>query len=394
MIAVQAGRPATWEPVRRGLVWSAFKRAVPALGVPRRVVELVDYLIGCTMDADWTEGEGRLLAWPSNDTLMDVLDIGLSQVKTLLRVAQEHGLIEMCDSANGKRYGRRVNGHVVEAYGFDLAPFAARYAEFLAIAAAHEERRREGNRLRGRIGALRRHILSLIDTGTEQGPMTADWSALARQACELATLRGDSRDPTCLASIMGRLMALFEEVQAALAAAKPVETGPREPEIRPHYTPTKNHLIAKANTVVAGLEKPWLPGRKENEEPFIQPRCDQTSALRGFVVTTDFLLKIAPSFRGWVKNGHPRWNELEEAAGYVRSELNISSHVWGQACVVLGRMEAVTTLATISARHTAGKVRSPGGLLRRMVDLHQLGKLRLDRTLFGLAGSLSNTSNT
>ncbi len=384
MIAVQAGRPSTWEPVRRGLVWSAFKRAVPALGVPRRVVELIDYLVGCTMDVDWMEGDGRLLVWPSNDILMDALDIGLSQIKTLLRLAQEHGLIEMCDSANGKRYGWRANGRVVEAYGFDLAPFAARHAEFQAIAAAHEERRREGRHLRGRIGALRGHILSLIDTGAEQSAGAADWAALARQACELAALRGDSRDPTYLGTIVGRLTALFEEVQAALATLEPVETDPKGSETRPHYTPTNHRLIAKANTVVVGPSEPWLPRRKGSEAPCILPRHGQTSALRGFVVTTDFLLKIAPSFRGWVCSAHPSWSELEEAAGYVRSELDISLHAWGQACVVLGRVEAVTMLATISARHMAGKVRSPGGLLRRMVELHQLGKLRLDRTLFGL----------
>lgn len=392
MISVQAGRPSTWEPVRRGLVWGAFKRAVPALGVPRRVVELIDYLVGCTMDADWMEGDGRLLVWPSNDVLMDALDVGLSQIKTLLRLAQEHGLIEMCDSANGKRYGWRADGRVVEAYGFDLAPFAARYAEFQAIAAAHEERRREGRHLRGRIGALRRHILSLIDTGAEQSAGAADWSALARQACELAALRGDSRDPTYLGIIVERLTVLFKEAQAALATLEPVETDPKGSETRPQYTPTNYLPIAKANTVVVGPKEPWLPRRKKGEAACILPSHSQSSALRGFVVTTDFLLKIAPSFRGWVRSAHPSWSELEEAAVYVRSELDISLHAWGQACVVLGRMEAVTMLATISARHTAGKVHSPGGLLRRMVDLHQLGKLRLDRTLFGLASVHFNKS--
>ena len=52
---------------------------------------------------------------------------------------------------------------------------------------------------------------------------------------------------------------------------------------------------------------------------------------------------------------------------------------------MLGQEEAITTLAAICARHAAGKVRSPDGLLRRMVELHQKGELRLDRTLFGLA---------
>ncbi len=59
--------------------------------------------------------------------------------------------------------------------------------------------------------------------------------------------------------------------------------------------------------------------------------------------------------------------------------------MWGQARVLLGQEEAITALAAIRARHAVGKVRSPGGLLRRMVELHQKGELRLDRTLFGLA---------
>jgi replication initiation protein RepC len=55
---------------------------------------------------------------------------------------------------------------------------------------------------------------------------------------------------------------------------------------------------------------------------------------------------------------------------------------------MLGQEEAITVLAAICARHAAGKVRSPGGLLRRIMELHQAGTLRLDRTLFGLADRL------
>ncbi|HEY0206872.1 MAG TPA: hypothetical protein VGC15_22305, partial [Acetobacteraceae bacterium] len=46
-------------------------------------------------------------------------------------------------------------------------------------------------------------------------------------------------------------------------------------------------------------------------------------------------------------------------------------------------------LAAICARHATGKVRSPGGLLRRRVELHQAGGSRLDQTLFGLADKLN-----
>ena len=114
----------------------------------------------------------------------------------------------------------------------------------------------------------------------------------------------------------------------------------------------------------------------------------QRSALRGFVVTPGFILMIAPAFRDWVSSARPGWSELDQAAAGVRTALGISPHVWGQAYLTLGREEAITALAAICARHAAGKVASPGSLLRCMVELHEKGSLRLDRTLFGLADKL------
>jgi replication initiation protein RepC len=78
-------------------------------------------------------------------------------------------------------------------------------------------------------------------------------------------------------------------------------------------------------------------------------RGERQSALRGFVVTPEFILTIAPAFRGWVRSARPGWGELAEAAWLVRSELGVSQHAWGQACVVLGRMEAVTVLGLSTA---------------------------------------------
>jgi len=69
----------------------------------------------------------------------------------------------------------------------------------------------------------------------------------------------------------------------------------------------------------------------------------------------------------------------------------VSKHAWGQACVILGQQPAVVALACIAARHGRGLVQSPGGLLRRMVELHEAGTLRLDRTLFGLADELTQS---
>ena len=133
----------------------------------------------------------------------------------------------------------------------------------------------------------------------------------------------------------------------------------------------------------------------------IRPRADRTadvdsgkrerkqeSALRGFNVSPAFVVQIAPSFALWNKNPAPSWMELLDTTTMVRHELGISQHAWGQACEALGRIEAIVMLAAIDARRSAGEVQSPGGLLRKMVELHRGGTLRLDKTLFGLADKL------
>ena len=100
-------------------------------------------------------------------------------------------------------------------------------------------------------------------------------------------------------------------------------------------------------------------------------------------------MMAAPALRDWVGSARVGWSELYEAADHVRSALGVSPHAWGQACLMLGRQEAVTALAAICVRHAEGKVKkSPGALLRRMVELHGEGKLRLDKTCFGLADRL------
>ena len=114
------------------------------------------------------------------------------------------------------------------------------------------------------------------------------------------------------------------------------------------------------------------------------PSC----VLRGFVVTPGFILEIAPIFRDWTSSAWPSWDELGRVAYDVRGAIGISPHAWGQAWTTLGGDGAITALAAICARHAAGGVKSPGGLLRKMVDLHGKGTLRLDATLFGLADKL------
>ena len=108
-------------------------------------------------------------------------------------------------------------------------------------------------------------------------------------------------------------------------------------------------------------------------------------ALRGFPATPQFVLQIAPLFRDHVRRPNPDWSDLVQAAFEVRASLGISQHCWGSACEALGRVEATVAVAAIAAKHSQGRVTSPGGYLRAFVKAYKEGRLQLDRTLLGLA---------
>jgi replication initiation protein RepC len=409
-LRAETARGIPLSPSSPGRALAALKRAAAALGVPRRVVDLVDCLMSYSQPQDWAGGPGLgPIVWPSDAELEDRLCVGPSQRKAIVRAALDAGYVRLRRSPTGKRWGYRDTGgrgaRIVDAYGFDLAPLAERTPEFECVTFEWEARREEGRRLRREITSSRNHVLSLVDLATAQNLDGAGWSGVAAQADALWRERGAQRDPLLLVPIAARLRALSinvqEQVTAALTAVEAVKNAPAGAEYRPHLTTTTQLSIALANTDPAneaGPNRPIAEQEKGSDGHLNQPATPQpprvgptreieiqASALRGFVVTPAFILAVAPIFRDWTCSARAGWDELDQAAAHVRSALGICPHAWGQACIALGTREAITALAAICARHAAGQVRSPGGLLRKMVELHQTGGLRLDRTLFGLA---------
>lgn len=364
-----------------GAVLSAFKKAAPALHISRRLVDLIDHLMGYTIAADW-RGAWNPVVWPSNAELAECLGLELSRLKELLRAAIDAGFLIARDHGTRKRFGKRGEaGRIIYAFGFDLSPLAERMPAFQLAAAEHQARREEGRELRREISRLRAAILGLTGFGAGSAVPGQDWPALALETRELAAPARTERDPCRLAPIAAELQRLHAQAEAAIAAFCPVENHPTEPENRPHYTTTNQLSIGKP---IASDVEPADESRGAKIAPRPAASDQALSALRGFPMTPAVALQIAPAFRGLVPSARPTWAEISEAAYVVRSHLGISQHAYGQACQVLGRSETATAIAAISAKHDAGLVRSPGGLLRYMVDAHQAGTLRLDRTLFGL----------
>ena len=169
-----------------GQVLAAFKAAAPYMDFGPRIVHAIDWLFTFTQPQDWMEGSHPIV-WPSAALQRQALDLGVTQAKALNRLLVELGLVVMKDSPNGKRFGRRdAKRRIIEAYGFDLAPLAARQAEFEAAAVAGRAERECIRRLRRRATIARNGLTQILETAGEIGFTDPDWQRLAQEAGSLA----------------------------------------------------------------------------------------------------------------------------------------------------------------------------------------------------------------
>jgi len=111
---------------------------------------------------------------------------------------------------------------------------------------------------------------------------------------------------------------------------------------------------------------------------------------QSWILNTIINYSVRPQFRDFTTSSRPTRADIVSAAWHVREHLGISQDAWGEACIAFGRWEAAVAVAAITGRCNAGEVRSPGGLLRKMIKLYSTNELRLDRTLRGLAARLAD----
>ena len=75
---------------------------------------------------------------------------------------------------------------IVEAYGFDLSPIAARHAEFVQLAAEARAEREALRRLRRRTTIARKGIVQILETARDYAFEGEEWPTLERDARAIA----------------------------------------------------------------------------------------------------------------------------------------------------------------------------------------------------------------
>jgi replication initiation protein RepC len=367
-----------------GQLLAAFKAAAPRLGLSTRLVHAVDWLFKFTQPQDWERGR-RPIVWPSALLEQEALGLSETQAKRLNRYLIEAGLVTMRDSPNGKRYGKRDGkGRIVEAYGFDLSPLAARYAEFVRLAEEGRAEREAMGRLRRRATIARKGIVQILETARDYDLTGDEWTTLERDAQAIGRALKRAKRPDEMEVGVASLEQRQREARARLETLlKDVKKAPSEAENEPHqytYNPTPNPL---KDTVIAtkNSSQASAPSGSQSPEPEPQIKPDK-GAVHG--IRPDELVRLAPRLKPYLRRPSPTWPEIIDAADWLRHDLDVSKSLWGDACVTMGRDLAAVALAIVSSKDPEHFRTTPGGYFHGMVQKAKAGELHLERTVWAL----------
>ena len=367
-----------------GQLLAAFKAAAPRLGLSARLVHTVDWLFKFTQPQDW-EGGARPIVWPSALLEQEALGLSETQTKRLNRGLIEAGLVTMKDSPNGKRYGKRdPKGRIVEAYGFDLSPLAARHREFVRLAEEGRAEREAMGRLRRRATIARKGIVQILETAHDYDLRDKEWATLESdaQAIMRALKRVERLDEmeTGVTSLEQRQCEARIHLERLLKDVKKIPSGgenePHQYTYNPNPYPLRNTVIAPKNS--SEQAAPSVPQSPE-PEPAQRPE-------KGIVhgVRPDELVRLAPRLRSYLLRPNPTWAEIIDAADWLRHDLDVSKSLWGDACLTLGRDLAAVALAIVSTKTPEHFRTTPAGYFHGMVQKAKAGELHLERTVWAL----------
>lgn len=386
----------------------ACKRVAAHIGLKASDMMLLDTFGAFTQPQDWEEGR-RPIIWASNAYLMEQTGFSLSALKRHARRLVDAGVIAFKDSPNGKRWGHRdAEGHIIEAYGYDLAPLAARAEEFEILFGHLKAERQLCARAKRQITIARRTIRAKLEIAMERA-LSGPWDAFTDAFQSLLDrLPKRSVNSDWLFELLERFIALKDKIDSLFADRDEVVEIPvenTEPIAVPSYKNTKEMNPLGSNyephILYTNQLHPVISNSSEHEEaanvvpreatePPVETKQDNWSTIakkpRGTVLDLGTVMQACPGFTqmardlgGYIEN----WSEMHRVAGQVRPMVGVSEHAWAVAQERLGPQAAAAAMALIFEKFSDGEVASPGGYLRGMVEKAGAGELHLERSFYG-----------
>lgn len=310
-------------------------------------------LVGCYGAQRLTKG---LVVWPANEYLVRKTGLCERSIRRCVRELVDLALIEPIDSPNRKRYARRgIDGEVVDAFGFNLAPIYARRAEFAGLILRDQHLRDEQNRRFDTLTIHRIATQEAIAALSQYG--SADLAqAYQTRLCELL-----ARSPR--RGWMGPIEPILEE-WATLRL-----------DVENAFLDATSTQKESGSAGASDLHLESNKGRSTDT-------CKRASGK-----PVPIVVKACPALRTYGEV--PRDEaDLVRIARYLRPTIGASPNAWDEASEALGPVQAATlvcyVLQVLDDDGGSGRIKNPGGMFRwfarRMVE----EKWNLDAELLAL----------
>ena len=253
------------------------------------------------------------------------------RAKRVNRYLIELGLITMKDSPNGKRYGRRdARGRIVEAYGFDLSPLAARYQEFVQLAEEGRAERETMGRLRRRATIARKGIVQILETARDYDLTGEEWPMLEREARAIVQeLKRVERSEDMEAGVVSLERRQHEARRRLDRLLRDVKKAPSQPENAPHqytYNPTSYPEQDTVTTPKTSSEAQEAPvSSSASPEALKRPEKGTVHGIR-----PDELIKLVPRLKPYLRRPNPTWSEIIDAAGLAAARSRCLETIMGR----------------------------------------------------------------
>ena len=363
------------EPGKQIDKWKIFRDACDArslLGLRDRALAVLNALLTFYPEASLSD-ESNLIVFPSNAQLTARANgIAGSTLRENLAHLVEAGLIQRCDSPNGKRYARKgTDGAIETAYGFSLSPLLARSEELALLAQQVAATQRHLKFVKERITIARRDVRKLLSAAIEDG-VPGNWEMVESLYVTLMARLRAAKTTEAFEGVLVELELLREEVINQLETLMITEkSDTNDADIRQHIQSSNTESIIE-------LEPSSENELGEKPSPDIGRKIEPIKAF-----PLGMVLRACPEIAMYGPGGNiESWRDLMFAAVVVRSMLGVSPSAYQDACEVMGPENAAATMAAILER--VGHISSPGGYLRDLTGKARRGEFSLGPVLMAL----------
>lgn len=341
--------------------WELFRElcvAKGAYGITDRDLTVLNALLSFYQDTNLSDNN-NMIVFPSNKALAErAHGMAESTLRRHIAALTASGLILRHDSPNGKRYASRdASGAVVRAFGFDLRPLLVKAHEITGNAAEVRAAQEHIRRLREEVTLTKRDAIKLLAYGEAEHPSDG-WQALQEQLLEAHKVSRRSLDAEGLGELLKTLQNILADIGKRIAYETNNVRGSDNNNERHLHNSNKDSYdseLCYENSQGGAVEEKEptevQTDRAEHEEPNIP---------------LAIVLKACPDIVPYADTYPRNWNDLVNAAEFVRGMMGISPDAWEQAKHHMGPYHAATTLAGILQR--ISDIRSPGGYLRALTD--------------------------